>query len=258
MLTITTSADLHDMMPHYTIVLQEPRVEGNVGAIARSMSNFGFGDLALVNPCKIGDEAYKRAKHGRIILEKARIFSQLEDALSTSDLVVGTTGISTKREKAFHRQTLTSWQLGSKVAGLRGRVAIVLGREDYGLYNEELDWVDLLVSVPCSPDYPVMNVSHAAAIIMYELHKPQAQLEAGRPRKASGFEKERLNQAFNELLTAISYPEHKRRRTKVMFRRLMGRATPSKWEFHAFMGVLRGAAKTIRRLSESPGRGPSS
>ncbi|MFQ5838579.1 MAG: RNA methyltransferase [Thermoplasmata archaeon] len=245
-------------MPDFSIVLVEPRVEGNVGAIARSMANFGFRRLLLVNPCPLGDEAYKRAKHGHSILESAQITTGLEDAIHDADIVVGTTGISTKREKAFHRQTLMPWELASKFSGAEGRVAILLGREDYGLYNEELDRVDLLVNIPCSPEYPVMNISHAATVILYEIHKAMASPEAGRPRLASGFEKERLFEAFGELLTAIRYPEYKRRRTVVMFRRLMGRATPSKWEFYALMGVLRGASKTIRRLSESPGRCPSS
>ncbi|NIN68952.1 MAG: RNA methyltransferase, partial [Anaerolineae bacterium] len=75
-------------------------------AVARSMSNFDFKDLVLVNPCPLGEEAYRRAKHGRHVLEEARTVNALEDALGNTDITVGTTGISTKREKAFHRQTL--------------------------------------------------------------------------------------------------------------------------------------------------------
>lgn len=245
-------------MPDFSIVLMEPRVEGNVGAIARSMSNFGFKDLVLVNPCPLGDEAYKRAKHGRVVLEEARVLSRLDEALEKFDLTVGTTGITTRREKAFHRQAIAPRDLPSKLADVDGAVAIVLGREDYGLYNEELDRVDLLVNIPCSPAHPVMNISHAATLILYELYSAHPSAAAFRPREASGFEKERLLGAFDELLTDVEYPTHKRRRTEVMFRRLIGRATPSKWEFHALMGVLRGASKTIRRLRGSRGRGPSS
>jgi TrmH family RNA methyltransferase len=244
-------------MPEFVVVLVEPKVEGNVGAIARSMANFGLSNLVLVKPCPIGDEAFKRAKHGRHILEGARQVASLEDALEGVDVVVGTTGVPTTSEKAFHRQALTPWEFATKVSSLQGRLALLFGREDYGLYNEELDMVDILVNVPCSPEYPVLNIAHAATILFYELHKSLWR-EVPRPRLASGFEKARLFEAFGELLTAVRYPEHKRRRTEVMFRRLMGRAVPSKWEFHALMGVIRGATKTIRRLSESRGRGPSS
>lgn len=244
-------------MPKVTVVLVEPRVEGNVGAIARSMANFGFRNLVLVNPCSVGNEAYRRAKHGRPVLEGAIVTTDLWDAVSGADSVVGTTGISSRRENAFHRQALMPWELASNLGASEGRVAILLGREDLGLYNRELDGVDMLASVPCSPEYPVMNVSHAATIILYELYKAGTTIDLGQPRQATGFEKKRLFEAFEELLTVTRYPEYKRRRTTVMFRRLLGRATPTKWEFHALMGTLRGASKTIRRLSESPGRGPS-
>lgn len=222
------------------------------------MSNFGFTDLVLVNPCPLGDEAYRRAKHGRPVLQAARVFPRLHEALTESDISVGTTGISTSREKSFHRQALAPWDLPSKVSNVDGTVTILLGREDYGLYNEELDLVDLLVNIPCDPEHPVMNISHAATIILYELYRVASSRSPPKPRRASGFEKEKLLGAFDELLTDIRYPTHKRRRTQVMFRRLVGRATPSKWEFHALMGVLRGASKTIRRLEEFPRTGPSS
>lgn len=245
-------------MPLFRVVLVEPRIEGNVGAIARSMSNFSLNELVLVNPCSIGDEAYRRAKHGRSVLKGAHIVETLEEVLQSVDVSVGTTGIATRREKAFHRQTLPSWELPAKVADVDGTVGILLGREDYGLYNEELDKVDILIHVPCSPDHPVMNISHAASVVFYEVYRHLAAAGIESPRLASGLEKERLMKAFDELLTAIQYPQHKRRRTEVMFRRLVGRSTPSKWEFHALMGVLRGASKTIRRLSGFPGKGPSS
>ncbi len=245
-------------MPRISVVLMEPKIEGNVGAVARSMANFGLRDLVLVNPCPIGDEAYKRAKHGVPILKAANIARDLEEAAASADWVVGTTGIPTTREKSFHRQALTPWEFAAKMAPVEGNISLLLGREDYGLYNLELDRMDLLVHIPCNPGYPVLNMSHAAAILFYELYKVLDSPSQVRSREASGFEKELLHRGLDELLSAIRYPEHKRRRTEVMFRRLIGRATPSKWEFHALMGVLRRATKTIRRLSESPGIGPSS
>ena len=64
----------------------------------------------------------------------------------------------------------------------------------------------------------------------------------------SGVEKEKLHSAFADLLDATDYPAHKIGRTRIMFRRMMGRAVPSAWEFHALMGVLQRATKRIRRL----------
>ena len=244
-------------MPQVRVVLVEPKVEGNVGAIARSMANFGLDRLVLVNPCPVGDEAVRRSKQGRPILEGARTVGHLEDALDATDVSVGTTGISTTSERAFLRQTLTPLELGAKLCNMNGRVALVLGREDYGLLNEELTRLDMLVSIPCAPNYPIMNISHAATVLFYELYRASAAPASPRRELASGFEKEKLMEAFRELLLVTRYPKHKSGRTEVMFRRLVGRALPSKWEFHALMGALRKASGTVRRLSGSPAPGRS-
>lgn len=129
---------------------------------------------------------------------------------------------------------------------MQGRVALVFGREDFGLSDEELQICDLLVTIPASRSYPILNISHAVAVVLSELFA--AGVSTGGPREASGLEKETLHTAFADLLEATDYPLHKRGRTKVMFRRLLGRAVPSKWEFHALMGVLQRATKRIRRL----------
>ena len=228
------------------VVLVEPKNEGNVGAVARAMRNFDVADLVLVRPCPIGDEARKRAMHGADVLEAARAVQTFEEGLRGADLVVGTSGIDTSNERKFARISVTPRDLASKVAAMDGTLALVFGREDFGLLEEEIRACDLLVTIPASEDYPILNLSHAATILLYELF-------AGRPsrrprRKASGLEKDRLLEALGDLMEATDYPAHKRSRTKVMFRRLMGRAVPSAWEFHALMGVLQRATKRIQRL----------
>ena len=65
-------------MPEIRVVIVGPKYEGNVGAIARSMANFDIKELYLVNPCEIGDDAYRRSKHGADILDNAVIVNSLE------------------------------------------------------------------------------------------------------------------------------------------------------------------------------------
>ena len=233
-------------MRETVIVLVGPKNEGNVGAVARAMKNFGARRLVLVDPCAIGDEARKRAMHGVDILEAARTAGTLEAALKGADIVAGTTGIATMSEKKFLRISVAPREFADRISAMTGTLAIVFGREDFGLLDEELEVCDILVSIPAHPQYPVLNLSQAAGIILYEV------FSAGRSkrgtREASGREKEVLHRALAELLDVTDYPSHKKWRTKVMFRRLVGRAVPSKWEFHALMGVLRGATKRIQRL----------
>lgn len=232
-------------MARVHVVLVEPRYEGNVGAVARAMKNFGVSDLRLVKPCEIGEDARRRAMHGADVLATARSFVSFSTAVKGMDLVVATSGVATVSEKKFNRQAATPRELAANLLEVDGDVALVLGREDFGLSNDELKGCDVLVTIPASAEYPILNVAHAAAIVLYELHA--AKTEVAHPREASAAEKGKLFEAFGDLLAETNYPEHKRGRTTVMFRRMMGRAAPSKWEFHALMGVIARAAKTIRR-----------
>ena len=237
-------------MPAIRVVLVEPKHEGNVGAVARAMRSFDVVDLVLIRPCALGEEARRRAMHGVSILEAARTVDDFRAAVADVDLIVGTSGIETKNEKRFARIAMSPRDLASRIKSMDGAVAIVLGREDFGLLEAELRECDFLVKIPASTSYPILNVSHAASIILYEFRATRA---AGRARrKASGLEKEKLHEAFAALMAATDYPAHKRERTRIMFRRLMGRATPTPWEFHAFMGVLQRATKRIRRLEGRP------
>lgn len=233
-------------MPAIRVVLVEPKNEGNVGAVARAMKNFGTRELVLVNPCPLGDEARRRAMHGVSVLEASLTAEDFESAVGGADLVVGTSGIDTVSEKRFARIAVTPRDLAERIAPMDGIVTLVFGREDFGLNDEELLQCDLLVTIPASEEYPILNLSHAATILLYELFAAKAPTRAR--REASGLEKEKLHEAFASLLEVTDYPAHKRTRTKVMFRRLMGRAVPSKWEFHALMGVLQRATKRIKRL----------
>lgn len=233
------------------VVLVEPENEGNVGAVARAMRNFNVADLMLVKPCALGVEAQKRAMHGVEVLRAAQSVEDLDRALRGVDLVVGTSGIATSNEKKFARIAITPSELARRVGPMDGTLAVLFGREDFGLLDEELRKCDLLVTIPASSDYPILNLSHAVAIILYALYLERSPRRA--IREASGSEKDRLHAAFADLLDATDYPAHKNVRTRTMFRRLLGRAVPTKWEFHALMGVFQRATKRIHRLERDRG-----
>ncbi len=104
---------------------------------------------------------------------------------------------------------------------------------------------DLFVTIPANPDYPVMNLSHAATVIFYELYRRGADEKV--KTMASAEEKEKLFTFFDELLGHIDWPEYKRNRANMTFRRLISRAGPTKWEFHTLAGVIRRACENIER-----------
>lgn len=233
------------------MVLVEPENEGNVGAVARSMGNFDLEDLYLVNPCPIGDEAFKRAKHAGHILERATVVDGVEEAVQGCSLVVGTTGIVTHGPKHYVRIPMTPHDLATRTAGHEGRIALLFGREGLGLTQEELTRCDLLVHIPSSDAYPVLNLSHAVTVVIYELYLAGGHRLSHVP-VSSEEERELLYKFFSELLEAIDYPDFRRANTEIMFRRMMGRSVPTKWEFYTIMGVLGDATKIIKGKKRLP------
>lgn len=222
------------------VVLVEPLYEGNVGSVARAMKNFGFHDLAMVNPCKIEDYGSAMASHARDVLQMSRCFSSLQEAVAGASLVVGTTGKRLEREQHHLRlhlrvPCLTPAELTAKLDGKEGTVALLLGREDCGLNSEELAICDMVVSIPTSDDYPVMNLSHAAAVLFYELSRA----ESGGTELASRQSLNLLQERASSLLQDISYPEHKVDFAELMLRRVFGRAELTEREARSLLGIIK-------------------
>lgn len=231
-------------MTEVRVVLVGPKFEGNVGAVARAMANFDVSELYLVNPCEIGDDGYRRAKHGSDILDHAQVVYSLEDALKDCFLVVGTSGITTKGDGNYTRIPVPVNEFAQQINGYDEKIALLFGREDIGLYQEELNRCDLLIHIPTSEQYPILNLSHAATLVLYELFKENALV--GRSEPADYGEKELMLQFFADLLDAIDYPESRREKTNIMFRRMMGRCIPTKYEYNTIMGVFGDASKIIK------------
>jgi len=225
------------------VVLVEPLYEGNVGSVARAMKNFGFHDLALVNPCRIEEYGCAMASHARDVLQMSRSFSSLDQALEGANLVVGTTGKRLEHEQHHLRlhlrvPCLTPAELGAKLRGKDGTVALLLGREDCGLNSEEIALCDMIVSIPTSDEYPVMNLSHSAAVLFYELSRKESN-NCGFVQMAS---KETLNllaEREGDLLREIAYPEHKVDFALLMLRRILGRAELTEREARALLGIIK-------------------
>jgi len=239
-------------MAEFKVVLVSPMHDGNVGAVARAMANFGLSELCMIDPCEITEEGWKRAKHAGGILEASSRAGDLREAAADCDLVAGTSGKVTAGPKHFLRIPTTPRDFASTMKDYDGRVALVFGPEDMGLTQEQLAMCDALVHIPSHDGYPVLNLSHAVSIVLYELFQTSG--GAKRPTLASEEDRERMFLFFRSLLEAIDYPEHRRDKTEVMFRRMMGRAAPTRWEYHTIMGVIGDAAKMIdgrKRLRRS-------
>ncbi|VVB97995.1 tRNA (cytidine(34)-2'-O)-methyltransferase [uncultured archaeon] len=220
---------------HIRVVLVEPAYSMNVGAICRAMKNFGYFELRIVNPkCGLRSVgAYKGAKHAKEILENAKTAGSLEEASRGCDLIIGTTGVKL-RHKGTIRGVLPLRQFAKKSGYYKKRkLALVFGREGIGLSEDELNKCDLLINIETSPAYPVMNISHAAAVVLYSL----SQISGGQGEApASGAELRALKRMFSGLSARF---ERKNMRAPVAFKRLISRAQINEQEAKALLNLFR-------------------
>ena len=228
-------------MPEVQVVLVGPLYEGNVGSTARVMKNFGITRLALVDPCPLGNEAKAMASHAQDVLANARRVT-LDEVLAESALVVATTGeVALSVCSPVRMPYFSPRDLRGLVADVEGTVSVLFGREDRGFTNEELARAGVICTIPTSPAYPILNLSHAVGIVCYEL----AGLEPGTYALASPFEMECLYDHLDRFLDRIDHPVHKRHVTLLLVRRVLSRAKLTVREASTLHGLMR---RTERRL----------
>jgi tRNA/rRNA methyltransferase len=228
-----------------SIILVEPRLAHNVGAVARAMKNMGFRELRLVCPAgtprHLSEPARRMSSGSEEILEQARVFPTLVEALADIQVVAGCTARQGKgRHPVLDPQGLREH---AAACGQETRLGIVFGREDRGLSNAELDLCNLVVTVPTAPEHKSLNIAQAVLLICYELRggaATKAPRRAGRGTPATSEELERLFRHGREVLLRIGFldPASPDRILRVL-RRMLGRAGPEAREVAILRGILR-------------------
>jgi tRNA/rRNA methyltransferase len=233
------------------IVLVEPREPGNIGAAARAMANMGLSRLVLVRPPDhLVAEAFKMALAARPILDRAVVVDELARALSGFGYVAGTT----RRSGGGRRGRVTPRQLAAELpaVALANDVAILFGREESGLSNEELKYCQRLVTIPSSEGFGSLNLAQSVLTVAYELFLAAGapgQAGSGAPvRRAPTADLEGLYGQMERVLLEIGYldPANPGRMMRV-FRRLLGRAGPDAREVRALRGIFRQVVWYARR-----------
>jgi tRNA/rRNA methyltransferase len=147
----------------------EPAVPENVGASARALKTMGFTELRMINPCEYLDGKAKYVAHGSYdILENAKVFTSLKDALTDIDFVIGTTARFRKVRADYYPGDKLTDLLESKKTIIK-KAAIVFGREERGLDNDEVELCHITTSIPMADTYPSLNLSQAVMIYSYIL-----------------------------------------------------------------------------------------
>lgn len=221
-------------------------IEGavNLGVIARTCINFDVKELYLVNPAASLEDALKFSARGSDLLSRSVIVDSLEKAFEGVDIVAATSAIGYSEGDAL-RQAISLEDFVDKVVPRARKIAIVFGRESTGLTREELSKADFLVTIPANPEYPVLNVSQAVAIFLWELWKRTEIKPVNVPPRATREDLEKVLNTISEVTALTITAEDKRRRCDLVWRRLLLRSVPSVYETRV---LLYWARKVLRKL----------
>lgn len=219
---------------------------GNIGAAARALKNMGLSKLVLVDPKEYPTaKATWRAAGATDVLEQVEVVSTLDEAIADCGLVIGTSA----RERRIPWPLLTPRECGDRVCeeSKKHKIAILFGREDRGLTNEELQKCHYHVHIPSNPDYSALNIAAAIQVIVYEIRMSAVAPENGQPLSFDDWDMPRAkNEALEhyythleETLAKLKFldPDNPRQ-TVTRLRRLFNRIRMDEMELSILRGML--------------------
>lgn len=242
------------------VVLVDTSHPGNIGAVARAMRTMGLAHLSLVRPKRFPcADATARAAGADALLYEAGVFDSLEEALADCVWVVGTTVRS--RHLELPRLKPDEFAAGAREQSRHGQVALVFGREQSGLSNEELDRCQAIASIAANPDFGSLNLAAAVQVFGYELQRAFAAPSGQSADSHSGdgasaataAELEGFYAHLEQALTDIGYydPEQPKLLMRRL-RRLYGRARPDRTELNILRGILAAAQRAAGKPRDNP------
>src|ERR1700674_5866440 len=237
------------------VVLVAPRNPLNIGAAARAMSNFGCTELRLVNPYEVAFREARSAVKAHRVLEKAREFPTLGEAVADCALVVGTTSIGHRAlEHPLRRLELGGRQIARKLASVP--VALLFGSEKFGLSNDDMSHCHWLMRIPTREEHGSMNLGQAVAVCLYEIIRSPAAAktapEAKRPADAAQLE--RVTDFLETILDRSGYVHARvEGSTRMKIRRLVRRQQLNAHDAEVWLGMLR---QILWKLEHMPNSTP--
>jgi tRNA (cytidine32/uridine32-2'-O)-methyltransferase len=238
------------------IVLVETSHPGNIGATARAMKTMGLKRLVLVKPRRFPDpEAEWMAASAGDVLAHAQVVDSLGEAIADCHLVIGTSARSRRIPWPCEPPRVCAERAAA--ASLQGEVALVFGREDSGLSNEELQRCNLHLHIPSHPDYTSLNLAMAVQLVAYELRLQALAVQTPDPvdwdaPPATQADLERLYQHLEETLIEIGFLDPAApRQLMTRLRRLYNRVGLDAMELNILRGILTETqARIVRRPDE--------
>jgi len=241
------------------IVLVETSHPGNIGAAARALKNMRLEELVLLRPRQFPHpDATARASGADDVLARARVETDLQQALSGCGLVLATT--SRERDQYFRVLDVREAARRLLEQAEHSAVAVLFGSERAGLTNEELRYAHALLRIPANPDYASLNLAMAVQVVAYEVLCARLEREqrvapaAQRSAALAGPEEmDRLYEHLTAVLQEIGFRDRTQSGTHLMsrLRRLLQRAEPDTNEVNILRGILTAVQQRRRRAGES-------
>jgi tRNA/rRNA methyltransferase len=232
------------------VVLVEPQLGENIGTAARAMANFGLTRLRLVNPRDAWPNTHARraAAGADSVLSEAQLFPTLEAALADCTFVLATTARAHDQAKPVIGPAEAARQMAPRIfAG--ERVALVFGRERWGLMNPEVGLADRIVTFPVNPAFASLNLAQAVLLMAYEWFKhASGALPFAMPHRSPPAGKAQLFAFFETLereLERVEFfrPAEKRETMSINMRNIFIRMEPSQQDIRTLHGIVTALAE---------------
>jgi TrmH family RNA methyltransferase len=235
------------------VVLISPRNPLNIGAAARAMSNFGFSELRLVNPYEVAFREARSAVKAHAVLEQAREYSTVAEAVADCALVVGTTAIGPRvLEHPLRRLEYGGKLIAKKLAA--APVALLFGSEKFGLSNEDMSHCHWLMRIPAREEHGSMNLGQAVAVCLYEIIRSPAaaKIAPDAKRLAAAAHLERITELLETILDRSGYVHARvEGSTRMKIRRLVRRLQLNAHDAEVWLGMLRQILWKLENISDS-------
>ena len=232
------------------VVLVEPQLGENIGTAARAMANFGLTRLRLVRPRDAWPNVHARraASGADAVLDGAALYDSLPAALSDCSFVLATTARAHDQAKPVIGPAEAAREMAPRLAAGE-TVAVMFGRERWGLMNDEVGLADRIVTFPVNPAFASLNLAQAVLIIAYEWFKAAGgALPFAMPLRSPPAGKEQLFAFFATLereLERVEFfrPAEKRDTMTINLRNIFTRMAPTQQDIQTLHGVVTAIAE---------------
>jgi len=233
-------------MPGPVVILVEPQLGDNIGAVARAMANFGLSQLRLVKPRDgwPNPRAFVAASGADRILNEAQLHDTLEAAIADLHFLLATTARAHDQAKPVVGPGEAAQLVAPRVAAGE-KVGLLFGRERYGLENTEVALADSILTLPVNPAFASLNLAQAVIIVAYEWFKLASggALPFAMPQKSAPATREQLLAFFGDLereLEKVEFfrPAEKRETMSINLRNIFHRITPTQQDIRTLHGVF--------------------